>query len=86
MLKKLAAKAKQLQPILQVGKNGLSDAFLTEFTLLLKKKGLIKVRFLRSFVEANGVKEAAATVAEKSEATLVDVVGNVAVFHTYLKQ
>lgn len=77
----LATKAKDLPAILQVGKNGLSDAFVAELRLLLEKKGLVKVRFLRSFVESSKAAEAAGVLAASAKAEIVGVVGNTAVFY-----
>ena len=79
--KELAQEAKRLQPLLNVGKSGLSEGFVQELDLLLKKKGLVKVKFLRSFVDSNQVKEAAASLGTELNAELIDFVGNVAVFY-----
>lgn len=78
--KELLARARAIPVLLQVGKNGVSDAFLDELKLLVKKKGMIKVRFLKSFSDVNDTKTVAAETATKASLLVVNVVGNTAVF------
>jgi len=49
--------------------------------MIMKKRKLVKVKFLRSFLEAHDRKKAAAELAEKTGSTLVDQVGFVAVLY-----
>lgn len=78
--KELLAQAKVLPVLLQVGKNGVSDAFLAELSLLVKKKGLVKVRFLKNFADAHDVKSVVAQAAEKASLLVVARTGNTVVF------
>lgn len=78
--KELRSQAPLLPVLLHVGKNGISDAFLDELKLLVKKKKLVKVKFLRSFADEHDMKTAVAEVAERASLTSIHVVGNTAVF------
>jgi RNA-binding protein len=72
--------ARALPVLLQVGKNGLSEGFLDELKLLVEKKGLVKVRFLKSFADINDVKHAVRTVADDLSLQIVLIIGNTVVF------
>ena len=46
----LVKKAKALSPTVQIGKSGLSESQIAELKKQLKKRKLVKVKMLRSFV------------------------------------
>lgn len=77
----LRSEAQGLDPVIRIGKNGLTDAVVLEIIKLLKKKRLIKIKFLRSFVEGNDRKKAASELAEKTGAVLVQLTGFVVVLY-----
>ncbi len=79
--KSLIAKSKLLPVILQVGKNGLSEAFINEFDKIITKKKLVKIRFLRSFADLNDVNLVSSKLASDLGCDLISVVGNTAVFY-----
>lgn len=79
--RRLASEANALQAILQVGKNGLTEAFLAELDKTLKKKGLVKVKLLRNFADEHDTKTTAEEIAASIKADVVSAVGNVAVFY-----
>ncbi len=62
---------------INIGKNGLSENVVNEIKKRLKKKGIIKVRVLKSAREILGIsrKDVARLVAEKTGAELVEVRG-----------
>lgn len=76
----LKKQARALPALLQVGKNGLSEGFLAELKLLVEKRGLVKVRFLKSFADLNDVAAAVRAACEKLSLQTVLVTGNTAVF------
>jgi len=80
-IKDLKAKAKALDPIVNIGKEGLSYPLVDELKFLLKKKKLIKVKMLRSYFEDKDKKELAKEIAQKTNSTLVDAIGNVVVLY-----
>ena len=79
-MNKLKEKGKYLEPILRIGKKGINDEVINEISRQLKKKKLIKIKFLRSFLEKSDRKEAAKTIAEKTDSKIIDQVGFVVVF------
>ncbi|KHO46939.1 MAG: hypothetical protein QS99_C0004G0011 [archaeon GW2011_AR4] len=60
----------------QVGKNGISDALLKELGILLKKRKLIKVRLLRSFLGTSEKKETIEHLATVTQSQVVFARGN----------
>jgi len=73
--KKLKLKSKSLEPIVRVGKNGLTDNMLAHINNLLKKRKLIKIKFLKSFADANDAKRAMDEIAGKLSADIVKKIG-----------
>ena len=75
-LRALKARAKRLQPILKIGKAGLTDAFYAALETVLLQHELVKLKF-DDFKEQK--KELVPQLIERSGAQLVQRVGNVAV-------
>jgi RNA-binding protein len=71
--------AKLLDPIMRIGKNGLTDNTIKEIEKQLKKRRLIKIKMLRAFFEGKNKKEVAKEIAEKTNSILIDSVGFVVV-------
>ena len=44
----LRSKAKTLEPVLRIGKSGLNEGTIKQLELLLQKKELIKIKFLKT--------------------------------------
>ena len=80
-IKVLKAKAKDLNPIVRIGKSGLSETVIAEITQQLKVKKLIKVKFLRSALEEADRKSLVASLVEKTPSVLVQNVGFVVVLY-----
>lgn len=72
------AAAQLLEPMLKVGKAGLSDAFIATVSRALDQHELVKIKF-SEFKEQK--KELAPLLAEKTSSHLVMRVGNVMVLH-----
>ncbi|MBN2112263.1 YhbY family RNA-binding protein [Candidatus Woesearchaeota archaeon] len=77
--KELRAKAMALEPVVRIGKSGLTDTVLAEIKKQLDQKGIIKVKILKSFIGREDKKEVAKKVAEKTNSTLVQNIGFVVV-------
>lgn len=71
--KQLRALANSLDPILIIGKNGLTDAAAAQAEDALDRRELIKVAVLES--APAGAKELAPQLAERLEAAVVQVIG-----------
>jgi len=78
-IKELKKKAMALDPIVRIGKSGMSDSVTEEIIKHIKDKGLVKVKMLKSFVGSNDKKELAEQIAAKTLSQLVDRVGFVVV-------
>lgn len=76
------AKANSLEPIFQLGKGGISDAFIEQVNGALNTRELIKFKVL---LETSPVtpREAANEVAEKTGADVIQVIGGVIVLYRY---
>ena len=80
-IKELRQKAKIMDPIIRIGKNGLSEQTIIQIKQFLKKRKLIKIKFLKSFIENNDKKKAAEELCSKTGAELIDKVGFVVVIY-----
>ena len=77
-LRKFKAAAQRLEPMLKVGKAGLSDGFLHSVDAALSQHELVKIKFAE-FKERK--KQLAPLLAEKTSSHLIMRVGNVLVLH-----
>jgi RNA-binding protein len=76
----LTRKAHGLQPVVQVGKFGLTDEVVAAVDKALGDHELIKVKFI-SFKDEKS--DLAREVGTKIDATLVRVVGNIAIYYRH---
>ena len=77
-IRKLKARAQLMEPMLKVGKAGLSDGFLKSVDEALALHELVKIKFTE-FKEEK--KTLAPELAEKTSSRLIMRVGNVAVLY-----
>ena len=77
---RLRAQAQELTADLQVGKAGVTDAFIAELDRRLEENALVKIRLLASAREGRDRKEVATEAASRASAELLEVRGNTAVF------
>lgn len=75
-IKEMRAKAKVLEPIVRIGKNGLTDASVLEIKKQLARKKLIKIKLLKTVEDR---KLLAKQIAEKTDSELIEAVGFVVV-------
>jgi RNA-binding protein len=76
-MKGLKDKARTLQPIVNIGKNGMTDEIIGHVKMLIKKKKLMKVKFLRSYLDTHDKKKAAIELCERTGAGIIDQIGNI---------
>ena len=71
----LRGKGNDLDPVIHIGKNGMSEALQEQTDKALDDHELIKVRVLENSL--HGIRQAAEDMAEKMDAEVVQVIGNV---------
>src|SRR5450631_3614887 len=79
-IRKFKAAAQLLEPMLKVGKSGLSEGFVRSVDMALAQHELVKIKFVE-FKERK--KELAPQLAEKTASHLIMRVGNVMVLHRH---
>jgi len=77
-IRKFKAAAQLLEPMLKVGKAGLSEGFIRSVDMALAQHELVKIKFAEF---KHQKKELAPQLAEKTASHLVMRVGNVMVLH-----
>lgn len=79
--KELLEKTNLLKPVLRIGKNGLTENVIKELKNQLKKKKLIKVKLLKSFIEGKDKKKIVAEIAAQTNSKLIQQIGFVVVLY-----
>ena len=77
----LKSKAKALEPVVRVGKSGLSDSMVEEINKNLRKRKLIKIKLLKPSYKIQGKENLIGLIVQKTGSDLVESVGNVIVLH-----
>lgn len=83
-LSNLRAKAANISPTLQIGKNGVTDSFISELKKQLRTRGLIKVKLTKGFmeiIERSDKSQIASDLAKKTDSEVISVVGFTIVFY-----
>ncbi|WP_292391445.1 YhbY family RNA-binding protein [Methanosarcina sp. UBA5] len=80
-LYRLKAEANQLSPILNVGKNGVTDTLVEELNKQIKANRLVKVRVLKSAEEGKDLKDIAEEIATATRSTVIEVRGRTVVLY-----
>jgi len=68
-----------IEPIVRIGKSGLTESVVTEIKKQVAQKKLVKIKMLKAFVEGHDKKEMANQIAEKTNSVLVHNVGFIVV-------
>ena len=76
------AQANSLEPLFQIGKGGVTDAFIEQVEGALKKRELIKFKLLLDTSPVTA-REAADSVALRTGAEVIQVIGGVVVLYRY---
>lgn len=71
----LLKKSNLLEPIMTIGKNGLTENAIKDIKNHLKNRKIIKVKMLKSYIEGKDKKILAAEVAEKTNSEIIKRVG-----------
>jgi RNA-binding protein len=69
----------RLDPIIRIGKSGLTDQVIDEIKKHIKKRNLIKVKLLRAYISTKDKKEIFKEIAERTGSELVNSIGFVVV-------
>ncbi len=69
------------KPTVLIGKNGASQELLKEIDRQLKRRGMIKVKILKSALKGSKAMEVAAKIAVQAMASLVEVRGHTFVLY-----
>lgn len=77
--KVLRAKARLIEPVLRIGKKGITQNVLKELDGHLKNRKLIKIKLVKGFFEDNDRRSAAQEIAKHTGAEIVDQIGFVIV-------
>jgi RNA-binding protein len=80
-LYRLRAEANQLSPILNIGKNGITDTLVEELNKQIKANRLVKVRVLKSAEEGKDLKAIAEEIAAATRSTVIEVRGRTIVLY-----
>ncbi len=72
---KLRSEASHIKPLINIGKNGITDSVLDELKKQLKERHLVKIKVLRSAKES-GIAEIAQELSDLTKATIIDTRGN----------
>ena len=71
----LRKKGKSIKASIWIGKKGLEESVIDEIKKQLDKKGLVKVRFMKSFVDKNDRKKTADELSNRTNSKLIEIVG-----------
>ena len=80
-LYQLKSEANQISPILNIGKNGVTDTLIEELNKQIKANRLVKVKVLKSAEEGKEVKAIAEEIADATKSTLIEVRGRTVVLY-----
>jgi len=80
-LYQLKSEANQINPILNIGKNGVTETLIEELNKQMKVNRLVKVRILKSAEEGKDVKVIAKEIANATRSTLIEVRGRTVVLY-----
>ncbi|MFI5383577.1 MAG: YhbY family RNA-binding protein [Methanosarcina thermophila] len=80
-LYRLKAEANQLSPILNIGKNGVTDTLIEELNKQIKANRLVKVRVLKSAEDGKDLKDIAEEIAAATKSNLIEVRGRTVVLY-----
>ncbi len=74
-IKELRSKARALNPVAHIGKEGITPKVIEEISRQLRQQKLIKIRAPPAFFEGKSKKEVARALAAQVNAELIDQVG-----------
>lgn len=78
-VKQLKKEAHHLDPLFQIGKNGVNDNFIAQIDDLLEKRELIKISVLQNSTEDKH--DLAETISQGTGSHIVTVIGNTIILY-----
>lgn len=78
-VKQLKKQAHHLKPIFQIGKNGVSDNFISQIKDVLEKRELIKISVLQNCLEDKD--EMAEEISERTSSQIVTIIGHTIILY-----
>ncbi len=78
-IKQLKKESHHLNPIFQVGKNGVTDNFIEQINDVLEKRELIKISVLQNCLEDKD--DIAEAVSEATNSNIVSIIGNTIIIY-----
>ena len=80
-MRELKAQAAALDPVVRIGKSGITEGIVKELSMQLKKKKLVKIKLLKALMDEGDRKQIAKDLAQKTGAILVQQVGGMVVLY-----
>ena len=80
-LYRLKKEASGLKPILNIGKNGITDPVIEEVKKQVKAYRLVKIKMLKTMPDGEDIRDAAQKLAESTGTTLIEIRGNTVVLY-----
>ena len=80
-LYQLKSDANKISPILNIGKNGVTETLIEELNKQIKANRLVKVKVLKSAEEGKDLNIIADELAKATRSTLIDVRGRTVVLY-----
>lgn len=78
-IKQLKKASHHLNPIFQVGKNGVTDNFIEQINDVLEKRELLKISVLQNCLEDK--EDIAEAVSEATDSNVVSIIGNTIILY-----
>ncbi|AKB34760.1 RNA-binding protein YhbY [Methanosarcina siciliae C2J] len=80
-LYQLKSDASKISPILNIGKNGVTETLVEELNKQIKANRLVKVKVLKSAEEGQDLKTIAEELSKATRSTIIDVRGRTVVLY-----
>ncbi len=77
----LRTEATKIKPLINIGKNGITESVLEEIKKQLKANRLLKIKMLKTSAEGEDIKQSAEKLAADTKSTLIDVRGSTVVLY-----
>ena len=78
-IKRLKKESHHLNPIFQVGKNGVTDNFIEQINDVLEKRELIKISVLQNCLEDKD--DIAEEISKNTDSNIVSIIGNTIIIY-----
>ncbi len=75
MYKDLVKKAKTLEAVVRIGKNGITENVIQDITTNLKRHKLTKIKMLKSCIEENDKRKIAEKIAKVTDSEIILMTG-----------